>query len=307
MSFISCSAKERIDASAFYAFRQMLGTLEGAKDSNDSIRIIQRFYIDKIRKRCNPFLKEKNIEAVKLYNSLILYPNFYNQLAKYEINVKSLNDTIRFIDKKFKESFDEYEEPSIVLLVGDLSVGGAVSKTTIYICLDMISDNGVIDKSELPEYMKNICAKGTLFCYLVHEIVHSMQYGFPMNELFGMIKHNKNSLLYACLLEGSADYIADHLFNTFLNKNLSNYYEKNIDVIWIRFNQNVNENPFEYNQWIYYFTPNDERPADLGYYIGYKICEAFMNKQTDKKRGIKSLINRRKYRDIFNQSEFVKK
>ncbi|WP_165764568.1 DUF2268 domain-containing putative Zn-dependent protease [Flavobacterium cyanobacteriorum] len=301
-SIISCDARERLDAGAISSFNHLLTSLKHAKDSKDSIGIIQVQYLDKIKNNCQPFIKEKGLTARKIYESMSLFPKFYNQLANYKTDFKSINDTINYIDKKIGHFFDGYKEIKVVLLVGDLSVGGTVDENIIYICLEMIADNGITDKSELPPYLKSLSEKGTLFAYLAHESVHTIQAGFPLNELTGRIIHGKNSLLYTCLLEGSAEYISYYLFGTYLNKSSEAYFMSNRKRIWTKFTENVEKTPYEYNQWIYSFRPNDGRPADLGYYLGFKICEAFMNLQSDKKKGLNCLINRNKFKYVYKKS-----
>ena len=42
---------------------------------------------------------------------------------------------------------------------------------------------------------------------------------------------------------------------------------------------------------LYGTSGKDDRPNDLGYWIGYKIIEAYFNKQTDKHKAITEIIN----------------
>ena len=42
--------------------------------------------------------------------------------------------------------------------------------------------------------------------------------------------------------------------------------------------------------WIGNANEAQDQPADLGYYIGYKICEAFYQKQSDKAAAIQAIL-----------------
>ena len=44
--------------------------------------------------------------------------------------------------------------------------------------------------------------------------------------------------------------------------------------------------------WLYgNLSDKDDRPTDLGYWMGYKITEAYFNKQEDKHKAIHNIIN----------------
>jgi len=47
-----------------------------------------------------------------------------------------------------------------------------------------------------------------------------------------------------------------------------------------------------------------ERPADLGYYIGYKITEDYFNKSTDKENALKTILKIGKYKKVYKESKF---
>jgi hypothetical protein len=43
--------------------------------------------------------------------------------------------------------------------------------------------------------------------------------------------------------------------------------------------------------WLYGTSGKDDRPNDLGYWMGYKITEAYFNKQENKRQAIHNIIN----------------
>ena len=45
------------------------------------------------------------------------------------------------------------------------------------------------------------------------------------------------------------------------------------------------------SEWLYNgLDPKRGYPQDLGYYIGYKICEAYYNKAINKKQAVKDIL-----------------
>jgi len=47
-----------------------------------------------------------------------------------------------------------------------------------------------------------------------------------------------------------------------------------------------------------------EKPADLGYYVGYEICKAYYDKATDKKQAIKDIFTIRDYKAFLEKSGY---
>ncbi|RYY20223.1 MAG: hypothetical protein EOO04_20450 [Chitinophagaceae bacterium] len=45
-----------------------------------------------------------------------------------------------------------------------------------------------------------------------------------------------------------------------------------------------------------------ERPADLGYLIGYQICKAYYENHSDKKQAVHDILNIRNYREFYEKS-----
>ena len=43
--------------------------------------------------------------------------------------------------------------------------------------------------------------------------------------------------------------------------------------------------------WMYQGDQAKDRPADLGYYLGYKICEAFYGRTPDKAEAVRRILN----------------
>ena len=63
------------------------------------------------------------------------------------------------------------------------------------------------------------------------------------------------------------------------------------------------KNP-DYQDWLYGTSKKDDRPNDLGYWIGYKITEAYFNKQKDKQKAIDAIINIKDPMQFLKQSGF---
>jgi uncharacterized protein YjaZ len=58
--------------------------------------------------------------------------------------------------------------------------------------------------------------------------------------------------------------------------------------LWEEFRQEMNGKSSI--NWLYNGSQAKDRPADLGYYIGYKICEAYYQNAANKKQAVKDIL-----------------
>jgi hypothetical protein len=49
------------------------------------------------------------------------------------------------------------------------------------------------------------------------------------------------------------------------------------------------------------------RPADLGYYVGYKICEAYYQAARDKKQAVKDILEMKDFNEFLKDSGYEQK
>ena len=46
----------------------------------------------------------------------------------------------------------------------------------------------------------------------------------------------------------------------------------------------------DYSNWLYQGERSKNRPADLGYYVGYKIVEAYYKRSADKEKALREIL-----------------
>ncbi len=100
---------------------------------------------------------------------------------------------------------------------------------------------------------------------IVHEMVH-----FQQNNKGG------ETLLKQALTEGGADFIGEFVSGEPMNVKAFQYGEANSDKLYKEFVTRYKSDDFR--DWFYWTSKKDDRHNDLGYWIGYKICEAYFNK-----------------------------
>jgi Predicted Zn-dependent protease (DUF2268) len=99
----------------------------------------------------------------------------------------------------------------------------------------------------------------------------------------------RGTLLRHSIKEGSADLIAEILTG---EPKRNAYGETHARELWQEFRADLHSR--DYSRWLYngWNTKNlGERPADLGYWMGYQITKAYYDRAADKRQAIRNIIS----------------
>lgn len=66
-------------------------------------------------------------------------------------------------------------------------------------------------------------------------------------------------------------------------------------------------NSTDLSGWLYQGDKSTHRPTDLGYYVGYKIVEAYYKGAADKARAVKEIIEVRDFTAFLEASGYTKR
>jgi len=128
---------------------------------------------------------------------------------------------------------------------------------------------------------------------VAHETVHVLQKG-----------RTKQHLINASISEGVADFIPKKFLNLNINSLVHSYGIAHECEFWTKFKKDIDNDPGDYTKWLYNGSKVVDRPADLGYFIGYRIAESYYNNAIDKEAALSSLLKRKMYKKIYKQSGY---
>lgn len=261
--------------------------LDATFETKDSKNFWEAF--DKMSKsKENPFVgyMQKGSPGVKgftenrILNADSLFSAVKKRKADYELSrnvldgLPSKEKRVRAIYSALKYWYPKAKFPPIYFVYGRFNSGGTSSP------------EGIIIGTEMLQNLDGISG------LIAHELIHYQQ------KIEG-----KDMLLKWCLLEGGADFIGELISGESINKFEYKYGEQNLDKLCQEFVMRL-KNP-DYQDWLYGTSKKDDRPNDLGYWIGYKITEAYFNKQKDKQKAIDEIINIKDPLQFLKQSGFL--
>ncbi|MDR3716200.1 MAG: DUF2268 domain-containing putative Zn-dependent protease [Puia sp.] len=253
-----------------------------AVDTADAAALLKSLYLDKGTLGLKKF-NEVGIKGVDALAAAIKkYRPYYESVRPRTLQIATLEDTIRKSLVKMKRLYPEARLPDIYFLVGDLNAGGKSEKEGLLIGAEVNCADDNTDFQNLPPAVPAIF-KALGFAHIpslvAHELVHYQQsYRFT----------DKNVLAYA-IMEGSADFIGEKISGRSVNIVPRIYGDAHEKELWLEFEKDAHTD--DLNKWLYNGGGSLERPGDLGYYIGYKITEAYYRRSRDKARAIKEILN----------------
>ena len=218
-------------------------------------------YIDNGTIGLKGFIDNRILGADSLYTMVQSRKTDYLKSRDLLEGLESKRKKIRSIYAAMKYWYPEAVFPPIYFVVGRFNSGGTVSEDGVIL--------GVEKQNDL-EGLPGLVA---------HELIHFQQVNLGQDE----------SLLFQAIIEGSADFIGELISGEQINGMAFKYGEAHSEALSKEFVELMNKK--NYSDWLYGTSGKDNRPNDLGYWMGYKITESYFYKQQDKVKAIHDILH----------------
>jgi uncharacterized protein YjaZ len=159
-------------------------------------------------------------------------------------------------------------------LHAQLNTGGTVSERGLLIGAEMY-----IEHTGVPHIV-------------AHELVHYQQ---------RPITAEQRTLLAQSIMEGSADFVAELISGRHINSRAHEYARPREQELWQEFSQVMAGRDF--TGWLY-GNPPEGRPADLGYFFGYRIAQAYFEKTAGKPQALRDILGITDYAAFLKESGY---
>ena len=172
----------------------------------------------------------------------------------------------------------------VTLLVGRFSTGGTTGDTGLLIGSEFYSIDQSTPLDELGSFqLGNVHAADSLEFVIAHESIHIQQ------AAAGSIRGSAGTLLEQAITEGSADFVGELVSGGIINGKIYAWALPRESALWADFKTEMNGQ--DVSRWLYnQGTAIVDRPGDLGYFIGYRICKAYYDAAADKAAAIRDII-----------------
>lgn len=262
------------------------------KDSTNAEKIYSENYIDKGTMALQFYYLNKILTVNNFVYIHNLKKKYYSSIRTNTLKVSPLKPTFQKSFVKLKKIYPEAIFPPIYFVIGKLNSAGTVSSDGLILAIDQASLSETADTTELNTWEKNNISKFSDLRYTVaHELIHYEQKGMA----------GDTTLLSASIKEGMADFIGELISGKTANERLKKFAKGKEKSIWSDFTKEM------YLDRAYNWIANSdqetaEKPADLGYWVGYQICKAYYEQAKSKRKAIYEMLHIQDYKKFLEQS-----
>jgi hypothetical protein len=225
--------------------------------SDSLAAVLQRDYLSRGTVGVRDFIPGRIRSAEDLAAFVRDHRARYDSARAANLDVTRAEPAIRAALRRLKAIYPDAVFPDIYFVIGRFNSGGTASRHGLLIGAEMYRD-----PSGLP-------------AIVAHELIHYQQH------------YDSPTLLQHAFMEGSADFLGEMISGAQINNAAREYGLAHEHALWQEFQPHFADRTF--SPWMY-GKPPDGRPNDLGYFIGYRIAEAYFNRMTDKQQAIRDIL-----------------
>jgi len=262
--------------------------------------IFQREYFDRATPGMKDWVRVRNARAQSVAQFVTEHPKFFAAIRPATLQVEKQRPATLAAFRKFKDLYPAAQFPGTTFCIGAFYGGGTVSGRCLLMSAEMYAASAQPPTDELGRWQKLVLTPTTDLPFIIaHEMIHFQQ-RYPVFD---------RTLLRSCLQEGSADFLGELCSGSvgqFHEREVFPYGNAHERELWEKFQQDLLR--FDKNSvWLYSDSGEGKRPDDLGYFMGYKICEAYYKNAGDKKQAVHDILNITDFRAFLKASRYAEK
>jgi hypothetical protein len=233
--------------------------------------------------------------AADMARTVDRFATFYEAARPLTLRVIADSSTFRTVFRALDKLLPGAVFPDVYFLIGRLSTGGTTSGAGLLIGADMyarVADSALM--ATLPAWQQAVMGSADEVPAIVaHELVHYQQKG------------KRNNLLGQALYEGTADFVSEMIAGRSINQLARAYGLAHERDLWVEFSAVMSGSKMD--GFLYNGGTSTTRPADLGYFIGYRIAQAYWERAIDKGAALRTLLDVRDPEALLRESGYAER
>lgn len=253
----------------------------GANSVPDQLAgILDRDYMQKGSQGVKDFIPQRIISADALAKRILEDQKYYDDVRPNTLKMQSYVSEIRKAFVQLKEMYPDAIFPPVYFVIGRRNSGGTDSDNGLIIGAEMFADDS---RSRI--HLTDVVS------IVIHELIHYQQ------------QTHGDDLTTSVMNEGAADFISERITGHDIDEDTKPYGDVHEEELWKQFQADRKTNDLK--PWLYNAgNANRVGPPDLGYYMGYKICQSFYEMSTDKPAALKVIIAMKDPKRLIEQSRY---
>ena len=258
--------------------------IKAEPDSLKQIKLIQTLYFDQGTPGLKALIDKRKYTAEAYVEAINQFPKFWNSVRANTLKCVHYADDIETNIDKLKKVYPDLKPSSVYFTIGAMRTGGQAHKGHVLIGSELaLADSNVICSELQPDILReNLCSYfhsnpiDDVVLLNVHEYVHTQQ-GDYGEDLLSMAVFEGVAEFVSCLAAEKPSVVPAIAYGKEHAVRVRDRFEKEMFSL-------------HWNDWLYNDFENEFGVRDLGYYVGYAICESFYEQADDKAAAIKEMI-----------------
>lgn len=255
--------------------------------------VLQTDYLDPGTPGLEAFILYRIRSAEALARAIETHPQYYASARESTLRLAAFEPEIRVAFHRFKALYPEAVFPDVYFVIGRLTSGGTANRNALIVGAEMYGRTDDFPAEEFGNWHRAVLAPPERVPALVaHELVHYQQ----------RFSLGRSSLLAASIREGTADFVAELIAGEHINPHVHAWANPREALLWEEFQTRMHKD--DYDDWLFDPDTPDGRPADLGYWMGYRIVASFFAQTTDTTAALREILRIRDAEDFLTQSRY---
>jgi hypothetical protein len=251
------------------------------RDPDARREIFQREYLDAGSAGLQGFVEIRIEDVDKLLTAIDRNRLYYASLRAQTPSMPAAAEPARDAMRKLHALLPEAVFPDVFLMIGRMNTGGTTHWNGLLIGVEMYGLTVDTPLDELSAWHRSVLRPmDELPAIIVHELIHIQQANLSRTSF--------DTLLGQSIHEGAADFLGELLVGRHINHHIHAWALPREAELWAEFRQAMHEEGGD--GWLYGGNDSTERPADLGYFIGYRIVQAYYQRSADKQAAIRDIV-----------------
>jgi hypothetical protein len=247
-----------------------------ASGGHPSAAQLQHDYIEAGSDGLRQFAQIRRLTGESLAEALAKHPDDYAGARRSVDVLPGVRRRLTVALGKLGELYPETRYPPVTILIGRDATAGTVSAAGVLMGLETVYRANWLDPN----------IEDRLVHMIAHEYVHIQQ---PLGVTFDI--DPKTTVLLGSELEGGAEFIGELISGSIGNTNLPLWTkgrEKEIETAFVD-----DEDKTDLTTWLYNHGGGPgtlEKPAYLGYWVGYRIVKSYYQHIPDKRAALRDIV-----------------
>lgn len=243
----------------------------------DPASLLETEYLDIGSAGLQEFIPDRITSGQKLHQAIQHHPKYFAAIRKATQTLATLEPEIRQALRNLHKLYADATFPDIYYVIGAMSSGGTSTPSGLVMGVELFGRGPGVPMDEMGDWHRAVIQDtAALASITAHELIHFQQ------------RPGAHTLLERAFTEGAADFIASLISKGNFNKHIYEYGYGHEAALWRQFRGEMAGS--DVSNWLYGGTPRGDRPADLGYFVGFRIAQAYYERATDKRQAIRDII-----------------